>query len=1135
MHIKETFPELYRIRSQKPLTLAGAQERLRGKSGREYWQSLEELAASEDFDELLHREFPQQAAVWDEGTDRRTFLKLMGASLALAGLSGCVYQPPETIVPYVNQPGDIVPGRPLFFATAMPLGGAAAGLLIRSNMGRPTKAEGNPDHPASGTPERPADARVASTDVFAQASILGLYDPNRSQTVNNRGELRTYTNFLGEMSTALEGQRAKGGAGLRFLTETVISPTMYAQLQDILRRFPSAKWYQYEPVGANNARAGSRLAFGDYAQPVHHFEQSDRVLSLECDFLLVNPKTLREARDFATRRRPAEGAEMNRLYVIESTPTNTGMFADHRLSIKPSQMETIARAIAAALGAGGVVGGTGLTPEQTKWVNAVVADLKEHAGRSVVVAGDEQSPMIHALAHAMNSALQNVGKTVTYTEPVEFKPTDQLEELRALVSEIDAGAVEMLVIAGGNPVYTTPIDLKLDKDRLAKVPLRVHLSLYEDETSELSHWHIPEAHFLEAWSDTRAFDGTATIMQPLIAPLYNGKSAHELLAAFTDRPDRNGYDIVREFWQKQAGAGQGTGNGLTIAAATATAQSANATTTPNASATPARPTNQTTGAIATSAAKTPVASATPSAEFEKFWRKAVHDGVVPNTQVKERTVSLRGDLASGGAASTGNAGATTNNGGGGQYEIVFRADPHIYDGRFANNGWLQELPKPLTKLTWDNVAIISPATAEKLNVGAKPDGAAYSEGTPIRVNNLTMKGGEMRADVLKLAFKGRTVNAPIFILAGQPDDVVTVHLGYGRWRSGTIGGNVREGVVGFDAYSIRTSDALWNGTGLGVEVTGEQHPLACTQIHFRMEGREIVKGGTFEEWKHNPGFEHEREHEDPPSPAGENRPPKDNESLYAPGYDYNEGERSSRGYKWGMSIDLSTCVGCNSCVIACQSENNIPVVGKEAVSRSREMHWIRIDAYFRGAVDNPDGVYFMPIPCMHCENAPCEPVCPVHATVHSAEGINDMVYNRCVGTRYCSNNCPYKVRRFNFLLFQDWDTPSLKLMRNPEVSIRSRGVMEKCTYCIQRVEAAKIDAEKEGRKVRDGEVVSACQAACPTEAIIFGDLNDPESRVAKLHAAPRTYGLLEDLNTRPRTQHMAAVRNPNPALAEGRA
>jgi molybdopterin-containing oxidoreductase family iron-sulfur binding subunit len=466
----------------------------------------------------------------------------------------------------------------------------------------------------------------------------------------------------------------------------------------------------------------------------------------------------------------------------------------------------------------------------------------------------------------------------------------------------------------------------------------------------------------------------------------------------------------------------------------------------------------------------------------------------------------------------------------GAFEIVFRTDPTVYDGRFANNGWLQELPKPLTKLTWDNVALISPATAERLGVGTSPDGALV-DAHPRRVNRVTSKGGEIDAETVRLTYRGRALPdqnnkmhgemvVPIFILPGQPDDVVTVHLGYGRWRSGRVGGNLREGRRGFNAYDLRTSDAMWSGTGLGVEVTGDSYPLACTQIHFRMEGREIVRAGTFAEWTRDPTL----------APAhGHPAPPQDM-TMYPP-YDYSVNEAEGRrGYRWGMVIDTSTCVGCNACVVACQAENNIPVVGKEQVARSREMHWLRVDSYFRGATESPDGVYFMPVPCMHCENAPCEPVCPVHATVHSSEGLNDMVYNRCVGTRYCSNNCPYKVRRFNFLLYQDWNTPSLKMVRNPEVSVRSRGVMEKCTYCVQRIEYAKIESEKEHRRVRDGEIKTACQATCPTESIVFGDLNDPESRVAKLHAQKRRYDLLADLNTRPRTVYLASVRNPNGEL-----
>ena len=1145
MHIKDTFPELYQIR-HRPAAIEGVRAKLESKRGREFWQSLEELAGTKEFDELLHSEFPRQASEWDESTDRRTFLKLMGASLALAGLAGCSYQPPETIVPYVRQPEEIVPGKALFYATAMPFTGGSTPLLVRSNMGRPTKVEGNDLHPAS----------QGAADIFAQASVLGLYDPDRSETIINRGEVRTYTGFLGEISTLLVAQRAKGGAGIRFLTETVTSPTLASQLKGILRTFPGARWYQWEPAGGNNGALGTRQAVGDFATPIYNFAAADRILSLDSNFLECGPGALRYARDFASRRRPLDGdaREMSRLYALETTPTNTGFFADNRLGVRPSEFEGIVRAIADGLGAGGAggAGGASLTGVAADFAREVVADLKAHAGASLVIAGDEQPPQIHALAHSMNAALGNVGKTVSFVEPLEEQPTDQLNDLRTLVNEIDAGAVEILVIVGGNPVYTTPVDLKLNAERMKKVATAVHLSLYEDETSELCHWHIPETHYLEAWGDTRAFDGTVTIMQPLITPLYSGKSAYELLAAFTDNPDRRGYDIIRNYWMTEGKAALTSGGGPAanssgaqggatnnngasnsnagVAAATAPASNAAASSGAPAGSTP----NAASGAGASTAA-------TVSPEFERAWRRALNDGFVANSARKPRAG------ASGGAQGGNNAGAPATaapvttapapSGGGGQFEIVFRTDPSVYDGRFANNGWLQELPKPLTKLTWDNVAIVSPNTAERLGVGDTPDGAVKED--PHRVNRLTAKGGEIYNEALKLTFKGRTlpdpnnpkhkgVYVPVFILPGQPDGVVTVHLGYGRWRSGRVGGNERDGFKGFNAYDLRTSDAMWGGAGLGVENTGEQYQLASTQIHFRMEGRDIVRHGTFADWSRAPELAPESEGKKEPSQ------PEGGESLYPP-YDYSEHEdKGLRGYKWGMAIDVSTCVGCNACIVACQAENNIPVVGKEQVARSREMHWLRVDSYFRGAIENPSGVYFMPVPCQQCENAPCEGVCPVHATVHSTEGLNDMVYNRCVGTRYCSNNCPYKVRRFNFLLFQDWDTPSLKMMRNPEVSVRSRGVMEKCTYCIQRIEYAKIESEKEGRRVRDGEIKTACQATCPTEAIVFGDLNDPGSRVAKLHAQKRRYDLLAELNTRPRTGYLASVRNPNEALAGGR-
>ena len=1074
MHIKETFPELYRIR--RPRKAAEVRAELATKQGREYWRSLQELSDAPEFEELLHNEFPRHAAGWDDAVNRRSFMKLMGASLALAGLTSCSYQPPETIVPYVRQPEELLPGKPLFFATAMPASTGAIGLLVRSNEGRPTHVEGNPDHPTSGTPERAAEHRVAATNVYAQASILSLYDPDRSEAVLHRGEIRAYTTFLAETRSALDGLRARQGAGLRFLTETVTSPTAAAQMRDILRAFPAAKWHVWEPAGGNNALVGAQTAFGEPVQTLYRFGQAERVLALDSDFLsCANGADIRHAREFIARRRVVEHEgqkTMNRLYAVETTPTNTGMKADHRLAVKPSELPAFAAALAAAVGAAGVTAPAGGVPHADR-VAAVAKDLQEHRGKSIVIAGDYAPPAVHALAHALNAALGNVGQTVFYTEPVDLNPVDQVQSLRELVADIDGGQVEMLVFVGGNPVYNAPADLALTKERLDKVKTRIHLSPYNDETSELCHWHIPETHYLEAWSDARAHDGTVSIVQPLIQPLYKGRSVHEFLAAFSDQPERSGYDLVRAYWQTQAINFAGTGQ-------------------------PDAP--------------------PPARDFDQAWRKIVHDGVVPGTAAKEKTVAVRGDFAS---QLQQQQSQVSNSG----FEIVFRPDPSVYDGRFANNGWLQELPKPLTKLTWDNAAHVSPATAKALFGGTGE-------------NAYTFRGTELDVPVVELKFQGRAVRAPVIVQPGQPDGVVTVHLGYGRTLAGHVGGTKTQNLaVGFDAYRIRPSTALWQGAGLEVAQTGETYPLSVTQLHFNMEGRDIVRSNTLEEYLRGAGDTHaereSQEHGGAPVESGAghrevvgretHKEPGKHDSLYPEFENVNN-------YKWGMSIDTTSCVGCNACVVACQSENNIPVVGKEQVARSREMHWLRIDAYFRGVAENPEGVHFMPVPCMHCEQAPCEPVCPVNATVHDADGTNNMVYNRCVGTRYCSNNCPYKVRRFNFLLYQDFNTPSLKLMRNPDVSVRSRGVMEKCSYCIQRIQGAKIESEKEGRRVRDGEIITACQSACPTEAIIFGDLNDRGSRVAKLQAERRNYSLLAELNTRPRTTYLASMRNPNPEL-----
>ncbi len=1045
---------------------------------KKYWRSLEELADAPEFREFVEREYPQHAENWDNPVERRTFLKLMGASLALAGLSGCAFQPPEKIVPYVNQPEHGTPGKALFYATALTLGGMATPLLARSNEGRPTKLEGNPDHPNSRNAD-PLDRGSSATDIFSQASILSLYDPDRSQTPLYRDETRTWSTFVGEMRTTLDGHRPKQGGGLYFLTETITSPTLVSQMRGILAEFPNAKWHQYEPANNDNVRAGAMLAFGQPVNPIYDFSKADRVLSLEADFLSALPGMLRYARDFAARRRITGGKqEMNRLYVIETTPTTTGAAADHHWAIRPSEMLKAASAIASRVGVAGVSAETSISG-----LDAVARDLQQHQGTSIVIAGKEASPGIHALAHAMNAALGNVGKTVNYSPALENISIDQRQSLQQLINDIDAGLVESLVIVGGNPVYNTPVDLRLNQDRMFKVKLRVHLSQYRDETSELCHWHIPETHFLEAWSDTRAFDGTVTIVQPLIEPLYQNKSAHELLAVFTPQYDRNPYEIIREYWQKNPP----TANSQQQSAIS------NQQSVGSSQGTEERGRQE---ARAEQGQQTARPAATPSADFENNWRKWVHDGFIPNTGLTTNSVSVN-------AANLAKATAEAQNPTPG-FELVIRTDPTIYDGRFANNGWLQELPKPLSKLTWDNAALVSPNTAYQLGL-AKVIGK---------------KGGDIFVDTLKITHQGRTLSdIPTWITPGQPDGVVTLHLGYGRRLAGRVGNG-----HGFNAYEIRTADSPWSAAGVQVEKAGGQFALAVTQLHFNMEDynyskedRDLLRSQTLEDYLHG---KHDTHATHEPGP---------DETLYDPKlFDYKE---QGMGYAWGMAIDLNNCVGCNACTIACQSENNIPIVGKEEVIRSREMHWIRVDTYFRGEnANDPEATNFMPVPCMHCENAPCEPVCPVHATVHSSEGLNDMVYNRCVGTKYCSNNCPYKVRRFNFLLYQDWETPTYQLMRNPDVSVRSRGVMEKCTYCVQRIQGAKIQSELEGRKVRDGEIVTACQAVCPTEAIVFGDINDPNSRVSKLKAEKRNYSVLSDLNTKPRTSYLTALRNPNPEI-----
>jgi len=1029
-----------------PLDLAAVRAKLQFKTGKQYWRTLEELAGDPEFEGLLHREFPRQApSEWDDSVDRRDFLKLMAASLAFAGLSGCGRTPEQYVVPYVKQPDGMTLGKPQFYATAMPFGADAIGLLVESHEGRPTKIEGNPDHPSS----------VGATNVFAQASILNLYDPDRAQTVTKFGEIQTWSLFVESAQAIAAAMKGSNGAGFRILTGIVTSPTLAAQIQSLLTLFPQAKWHQWEPAVGDGTREGAKLAFGSYLNTVYRPEKADVILSLDSDFLGSGPGHIRYAREFS-RRRNLNGPDdtMNRLYVVEPTPSVTGATADHRLPLRASDVEVFARALAQKVVDVTVrptLGNpTAPPPGSEKLIDVVAKDLLEHHGKCLVVAGEHQPSSLHALVHEINAALGNVGTTLYYTDPVEAHPVNNLESLRELCADIYDGKVETLLILGVNPVYTAPHDLdfaskiKFDEKKNRKpITNTIYVGPHFDETAELCDWHVAESHYLETWGDARAFDGTLSVIQPLIAPLYHTHSGREVLAAFGDKPGLSDYDALRDRLK----------------------------------------------------------AANPSTDFEKFWRKTLNDGLVAGSAFVPANLALKFSAASLPPPKT--TPAT-------DIEFIFRPDPCVYDGRFANNGWLQELPKPVTKLTWDNAALISPKTAENLQLA----------------HNVAWRGGEhgkVYSNVIDISLSSSKVTAAAWRLPGQADGVIVLPLGYGRKKAGYTGTN-----KGFNAYAVRTSDALWTASAptSAIKKTGDDYPLACTQYHFSMEGRQILATGTLAEYHKNPNFANELAQ----------LPPKEL-SLYK-----GEAEFPYDRDKWAMAIDLNKCNGCNACVVACQSENNIPVVGKDQVMRGREMHWIRIDRYYekaKSATNDPSSyddslfnpqTFFQPVPCQQCENAPCEQVCPVGATVHSAEGLNDMTYNRCVGTRYCSNNCPYKVRRFNFLRFQDWETPQLKLLRNPEVTVRSRGVMEKCTYCVQRINNARIEAEKSNSPIHDGAIVTACEQACPTEAIVFGNANDKDSRVAKLKAQQRNYSLLGELNARPRTTYLAAVRNPNPEL-----
>lgn len=1002
--------------------------------GKRYWRSLEEFAQTREFQEQIGREFPNRASELKDDVSRRRFLALMGGSLALAGImtgGGCVRKR-EEIEPYVVPPEQVVPGKPLFFATAMPLpGGCGIGLLAESHEGRPTKVEGNPDHPGS----------LGSTDLFSQASILSLYDPDRARTISSGGQVRTWAQFISALEPALNQVRSSRGKGLHILTETITSPSLAGQLRQIMAMLPEAKWHQWEPLNNDNALQASQAAFGKHVDVVYHLDRADRIVSLDADFLMQGPAAVRYGRDFAKKRKvQGKNSASNRVYALCSTPTSTYALADHRLSLPASQILPLAYELFGALNE--LATGRKSATNPHPFVQTASADLWANRGKSLVIPGQHQPAAVHVLAHAINELLESAGQTLSYISTVEAEPTNQLASLTELNQSLRSQNVSLLLILGANPAYTAPAELEFASALKDSHALKIHQSLLVDETSECCDWHIPETHYLEAWGDVRAFDGTVSVIQPLIYPLFQAWTPSQLLAAISGNFMADPREIVREHWR----------------------------------------------------------SAHSGKDFEHFWLSTLQKGVVQNTAFPELSVRFNPSATPPAPESdTSNA-----------IELQFRADPTIHDGRFANNGWLQELPKPISRLVWDNAALISPATAKQFSLSDN--------------------------DVVELSLENRSISVPVLLLPGQPDRAITLHVGYGRkLQRGTAANG-----AGFNAYLLRTSEHLHHAAHLRMKPTGDTYSLVRTQTHFMIEHRE-------EEVLH---IQTLADYLKPATTSGDpaelDKPRKYNLSLYP---EWNYTDRYPHQHRWGMSIDMNACTGCSACVIACVAENNSPIVGKDQVSRGREMHWLRIDSYYTDQPEFPGGPYFQPMLCQQCEKAPCEIVCPVGATTHSSEGINEMTYNRCVGTRYCSNNCPYKVRRFNFLQYADI-TPLAEMHYNPDVTVRQRGVMEKCTFCIQRLNQTRVDIKQMEADVlrastdeekltlrkqmdeRMSGLQTACQQACPTQAIVFGDMNwkyadSTQSPVIADKQLPHAYSVLTELQTQPRVTYLPRLLNPS--------
>ncbi len=982
----------------------------------QYWKSLEHLENSEAFQDLYVRAFPEEHQDASIPVSRRDFLRFMGASVALAGATGC-RRPVEHIVPYVRQPEEIIPGVPLRYATTITTGEEAVGVVVESHEGRPTKIEGNPLHPGSG----------GGANSLHQASILNLYDPDRIKRSPD-----TWSDFLDFWRDSHGAAAAAGGAALAVISEASCSPSLTRLKSAFKKAFPAARWATYEAVSDETVHAGVEAATGKRQRLRYHYDRASVVVALDADFLLCETDNVANSRGFAEQRRIRNrGGSMNRLYSVESAFTVTGAMADHRLRLRSADImafaETIARRLAdhsiAVPGLDAL--GHGLTPVDDTFVTALVSDLVANKGKSLLVAGRRQPAEVHALVYSLNAALNNIGSSVSCIAATD-RETPDLADFAALVREMASGKVNTVIILDGNPVFNAPADLNFT-DAMKAVENSVHLSSIANETTQLADWHIRKSHYLESWGDARAGDGTLSLVQPLIAPLGESRSTIELLYLLVHGKEKSGFETVRETWKAIIRSG----------------------------------------------------------DFERTWRKVLHDGVLAGSALPESSPSV--DLSSLTALLKARARSGADTSG---VEAVFLASPAVYDGRFANNAWLQELPDTMTKLVWDNAAVMSPSTAEKFGIDRhRHDGLKPVDHHMIRITA-----------------NGRSIELPIFLLPGHADDSISVYLGYGR----RDGGRVANG-VGVNTYTLRTLNAPNFVTGVQAETTGEMYKLSTTQNHHSMEGRPLIRETSLAAYRDG-GELHPALIEGPPL-----------KSLWK---DHNY----SQGNQWGMTVDLNLCTGCNACVIACQSENNIPVVGKKDAGYGRELHWIRIDRYFSGDENNPQAVH-QPIPCMHCENAPCEQVCPVQATNHDKSGLNVMVYNRCIGTRYCSNNCPFKVRRFNFFNYTKATPESAKMANNPDVTVRSRGVMEKCTYCLQRINESRIKAKLDGKPLRDGDVVTACEQTCPVDAIVFGDIADPQSRVSVAKSQDRNYVLVGEINVRPRTSYLGKLRNPHPTLA----